>query len=242
MRRKTVLQIKTQEKFEEQFKNMPYFSALPGERELCQMFEVSRPTIRKVLDYLEEEGIIERVQGRGTFYLGNKMPIDYSEQASHGIGLYSILTYAGKITNSHVLQQDIEVPDKELTACLQLEKGELVFHLKRIRYVDGELYNMADDYIPFKLCPKMMEVDFSRASLMKTMEDYQITPYREEKTIEVVKADEMEAAYLNLKVGDPISVTRIKTYDKDETVIQYAVSKSDAYKSRFRVTSTVLPK
>jgi len=239
MRKKTNLQIQVQEEFEAKFKNKPYFSALPGERELCQMFNVSRPTIRKVLDCLEEEGVIERVQGRGTFYIGNKMPIDYSEKSNHGIGLYSILSYTGRITKSHVLKQDIEVPDKELATCLQIQEDELIFHLKRIRHVDGELYNLADDYIPFKLCPKLMEVDFSGASLMKTMEENQIIPFCEEKTIEIVKADAMEAAYLNLEVNAPISVTRIKTYDKNMNIIQYAVSKADAFKSRFRVTSTV---
>ena len=115
----------------------------------------------------------------------------------------------------------------------------MVFHLKRIRYVNGELYNMADDYIPLKYCPKIVEVDFSNASLMKTMEEYKIVPFREEKTIEVVKADAMEAAYLNLAAGEPITVTKIKTYDRNNRVIQYAISKSDAYKSRFHVTSTI---
>ena len=238
MEKKTILQAKVQEEFKKKFKDEPYFSALPGERELCQMFNVSRPTIRKVLECLEKEGIIERVQGRGTFYIGNKMPIDYSEQSKHGIGLYSVLSYAGKITSSRVLQQDIEVPGKELIMRLQIPENELVFHLKRIRYVDGELYNVVDDYIPLKLCPKLMEVDFAKASLMKTMEENNIIPFREEKTIEIFKANAMEAAYLNLQVGDPISVTRIKTYDKNMNMIQYAISKSDAYKSRFKVTST----
>ncbi len=238
MKKKTVLQAKVQEEFMKKFKDKPYFSALPGERELCQMFSVSRPTVRKVLDILDKEGIIERAPGRGTFYIGNKTPIDYSEQSNHGIGLYSVLNYAGKITSSRVLQQDIEVPGKELTMHLQIQKNELVFHLKRIRYVDGELYNVVDDYIPLRLCPNLMELDFGSASLMKTMEENQIIPFREEKTIEIFKANAMEAAYLNLQVDDPISVTRIKTYDKNMNVIQYAISKSDAYKSRFKVTTT----
>ena len=161
MKTRTLLQQQVQDSFKEKFKNQPYYSALPGERELCQMFDVSRPTIRKVLDYLEEEGIIERVQGRGTFYIGNKMPIDYSDQSNHGIGLYSILSYAGKITSSRVLQQDAELPTKKIAARLEIAEDEMVFHLKRVRYVNGELYNMADDYIPLKYCPKILEVDFS---------------------------------------------------------------------------------
>ena len=65
MEKKTILQAKVQEEFKKKFKDEPYFSALPGERELCQMFHVSRPTIRKVLECLEKEGIIETGNASG---------------------------------------------------------------------------------------------------------------------------------------------------------------------------------
>ena len=39
---------------------------LPGERELCQTHRASRTTIRKALDLLQAEGLIQRAPGRGT--------------------------------------------------------------------------------------------------------------------------------------------------------------------------------
>lgn len=220
------------------FANLEYYSLLPSERELCHIFNVSRPTIRKALEKLEMENIIVKIPGRGTFYIGSKVPIDYSDSNHNGLGLYSILNSVGKFTKSRVLQQDIEFSKPDVAVCLNISKTDMVFHLKRLRYVNEDLYSLADDYIPLKLCPNLIDIDFTNHSLFQTMEENHVIPYREDKNIEIRKADIKEATYLNLKEDDPISVTHIITYDKDSNIIQYATSKSDAYKSRFRIITT----
>ena len=220
------------------FSDFKHFSPLPSERKLSEIFDVSRPTIRKALEILEKENIIVRIQGKGTFYVGDKVPIDYSSPKHNGLGLSSILHSAGKITKNHVLQQDIEFPEPDVALNLNLSKDEMVFHLKRLRYVDDELYSLADDYIPLKICPDLINIDFTTHNLFKTLEAHNVIPYKEDIEIEIVKADIQEATYLNLKENDPISITRILTYDKNGNTIQYATSKSDAFKSRFRIITT----
>lgn len=233
------LHMKIQEAILQQFADSAYFSPLPGERELCQLFKVSRPTVRKALESLERSNLITRIQGRGSFYLGNKVPIDYSNTDAHGLGLSQVLSSAGKFTKSHVLRQVVEFPHADIAAYLNVQEEDMVFHLTRLRYVNDELYSLADDYIPLHICPKLIDIDFSKASLFRTLEEHKIVPYKEEKTIEVKRADVQEAAYLNLKKGDPLSVTRIITYDANGRIIQYATSKADAYKSRFRIITSI---
>jgi DNA-binding GntR family transcriptional regulator len=220
------------------FSNFEHYSPLPSERELCTIFNVSRPTIRKSLETLEMENVIIRIQGKGTFYLGNKVPIDYSDSNHNGLGLSSILNSFGKFTKNRVLQQAIEFPESDVTVYLNLSKNDMVFHLKRLRYVNDDLYSLADDYIPLKICPNLIDIDFTTHNLFTTLEENNVIPYKEDINIEIRKADIKEATYLNLKENDPISVTRIITYDKEGSIIQYATSKSDAYKSRFRMITT----
>lgn len=231
----TPLHLEIQNEMISYFSDFEYYSPVPSERELCNIFNVSRPTIRKALEKLEMENIIVRIQGKGTFYIGNKVPIDYSDSNHNGLGLSSILNSAGKFTKNRVLKQTVEFPKSDVAVNLNLTETDLVFHLKRLRYVNDDLYSLADDYIPLKACPKLIDIDFTEHNLFRTLEEYNVIPYKEDKNIEIRKADLKESTYLNLKENDPISVTRIITYDKDGNIIQYATSKSDAYKSRFRI-------
>lgn len=239
MKKMTPVQQQVKDNFLERFKNSPYNYLLPGERILCQMFNVSRPTLRKVMDNLEEEGLITRIHGKGSFYTGNKVSVDYSHSNTLGLGLSNVLHNNGGITRSHVLQQEIEFPSPEIATHLNIPEDEIVFHLKRQRFINDILYNLSDDYIPLQLCPELMHLDFTTRSLISTLEEYSIIPYKEEKTIEIKKADFQEAAYLQLFEKDPISITHIQTYDADGKIIQYATSKADAYKSRFHIISTI---
>ena len=42
---------------------------LPTEKELCDLYHVSRPTVRQALVGLESQNLVRREQGRGTFVL-----------------------------------------------------------------------------------------------------------------------------------------------------------------------------
>ncbi|MEG0377041.1 MAG: GntR family transcriptional regulator [Eubacterium sp.] len=237
----TLLYLDIQKEITSLFSDMDYYSPLPSERELSQMFNVSRPTIRKALENLEHDNMILRIQGKGAFYIGNKVSINHSNSENHGLGLFSILTSAGKITKNHVLQQIIEEPTPDISTYLNLKKGDLIFHLKRLRYVNDALYSLDDDYIPLHICPNLIDTDFTDHSLFETFKENNIIPSKEDKNIEFRRSDLQESAYLKLKKRHPVSVTRILSYDNDERIIQYGTSIADAYKSRFQIVSTINP-
>ena len=208
--RKRPLHERVRDEMERRFADLAYFSPIPGERELCQQLGVSRPTVRKALDLLAAENKIVRMQGRGSFYTGEKVPVDYAEAARGN-----------------------------LAAMLGLAGETLVFHLKRLRYVDERIYAVTDDYIPLALCPELVRVDFTSSGLLRTLEAHGVRPYAEDKTIEVIHASPEIALYLEVAEQAPIFVTRILTTDREGRVIQYATSQADAFRSRFRVRSTI---
>lgn len=236
--KKQPLHEKIRDAMEKQFADLAYFSPIPGERELCQMLGVSRPTVRKALELLEAENKIVRLQGRGSFYTGEKIPVDYSEAPQRGFGLAQMFSAEGRVTRSAVLQQVVEPARGNLAAMLGISEGTLIFHLKRLRYVDEKIYAVTDDYIPLALCPELVHTDFTQHGLLRTLEAHDVHPYAEDKTIEVLRATPEIALYLEVAEAAPIFVTRIQTTDREGRIIQYATSKADAFRSRFRVRST----
>lgn len=88
------------------YQNKPYYSPLPGERELCEIYKVSRPTVRKALEVLESEGCIVRFAGKGAFFIGNKQEESEDENpVSTNIAFYNQVRLRGDYTRSKVLSQ-----------------------------------------------------------------------------------------------------------------------------------------
>ena len=237
-KRRRPLHESVRDAMERQFADLAYFSPIPGERELCHQLGVSRPTIRRALDLLAAENKIVRMQGRGSFYTGEKIPVDYSEATMRGFGLAQMFSAEGRVTRSTVLQQVVETAHGNLAAMLGIAEETLVFHLKRLRYVDEKIYALTDDYVPLSLCPELMHLNFAEHGLLRTLEEHDVHPYAEDKTIEVIRATPETALYLEVPEEAPIFVTRILTTDREGRVIQYATSRADAFRSRFRVRST----
>ena len=56
--------------------------ALPSELELCQVYDVTRGTVRHALEALEREGLISRERGRGTFVTRRRVQLDLTRLCS----------------------------------------------------------------------------------------------------------------------------------------------------------------
>lgn len=221
-----------------EYEGAPYFSPMLSEREMCEKYHVSRPTIRKALQHLEGEGIIKVLRGKGAFFLGSGKLVESSfTMGRRKIGFYDQVVSQGSVPTSKVLTQDIQPADKLVAAKLKIKRGDPVFCLERVRYVDGEVFSVNSSRISYKLCPKLTEHDFSGdASLHHVLESYGHIPHHADRVIEVGHAGEYEAIHLGLSVGEPIAITHTETFDENGRVLEFAVTKHSAYKSRFEMT------
>lgn len=232
VKKKQLLYMQLRDSILADYKDKPYYSPLPGERELCDIYSVSRPTVRKALEILEDERCIIRLTGKGAFFIGNKEFVDANNDMRFSdIAFYNQVSLRGDYTSSKVLLQKIEIADKEVAVMLRLPKNAKVFHLERLRYINGKLYSLANAYIPYELCPELTEYDFSDRSLHNTLCQYGHVPFKADKTIEISKASEYDAMHLDLKPGDPISISSTVTYDEQGNMLEYAVTRADAYKT-----------
>ena len=205
---------------------------------MCEKYEVSRPTVRKALKLLEEEGTIRVLRGKGAFFMGADKFVENSFTVGRReISFYDQVIAQGKIPTSKVLTQDVQPADKVVAAKLKIKRGDPVFCLERVRYVDGEVFSVNSSRVPYKLCPGLTSHDFSgEVSLHHVLESYGLYPHHADRVIEIGHAGEYETIHLGLSIGDPIAITHTETIDEDGRPLEYAVTKHSAYKTRFEMT------
>ncbi|MDO4605437.1 MAG: GntR family transcriptional regulator [Helcococcus sp.] len=108
---------------------------LPSERELVQMFNVSRSTVRLTLRDLEERGLIYRLHGKGTFV----SPI-FIKQTNLG-NMYSFsnqMSTEGRRPTTKNISLELKIPPHGITQQLNLSNDEKTFVLMRLRLAQDE--------------------------------------------------------------------------------------------------------
>ena len=196
-------------RLEAQIKNGEYQAGdrLPSERELSELLNVSRITARQAIVSLEEDGLIYREQGRGTFVA--------EPRQRHLRGLTSFtedMLARGCQPSSRILVQELVAPSPEQARDLKLEEGELALHLVRLRLADGKPIALQSTYISQPLCPGIEHEDFSNQSLFAILrEKFDVYPMWTEVDVEALHASSEEAHLLEIKTGDPLLVVRGKT-------------------------------
>lgn len=105
---------------------------IPSERELCRQFDVSRITVRQAIAEAEKEGLLEAVQGKGTFVARPKIHQELQQITS----FKETMTMWGMVPRTNVIRIDSEPADLTIASVLGLTEGEPVLHLDLIGYGD----------------------------------------------------------------------------------------------------------
>ena len=108
-------------------------SQLPTEAELCEMLGVSRTVVREALRVLEDDGLVARRHGVGTFV--RNRPI--LKNLNFNFGITEMIESAGlKSGTSHLALQK-EVANQEKAEQLRVELGTPLLTVERVRTADG---------------------------------------------------------------------------------------------------------
>lgn len=182
---------------------------IPSERELMVMFDVSRITVRKAVEELEQEGYLYKVQGKGTYVKGDQNNQDLISITSCTQDVRRL----GMTPSRKVLQHLICLADKKRQRMLSLGDGDKVFRLARIYYADDEAINYTVTHLPYKYFPGLETHDFAQVSLYETLEkEYQVRIARAVRTVEAVIARDEISEYLDVEEGVPLLLFQCTTY------------------------------
>ncbi len=205
---------------------------LPTEQELQEMFGVSRITVTTALREMVKDGIIYRVQGKGTFVAKTKKELDIYKMVGTSIAENAYELHA---TGSHKLvEAKVELPGEKVSSILRLKENEKAVRIERIKYVDQQPFSVERTWLPEKLYPGILDKDLETVYIIQLMkEDYKIHLARNVMYAEPMLSDEKISRHLDVKKGSPILLWAVENYDGSGTSVGYTEAYIRGDRARF---------
>ncbi|MCT2534740.1 GntR family transcriptional regulator [Aquibacillus koreensis] len=210
-----------------------YGDLIPTEIQLGTMFDLSRTTVRQALTELVTEGVLERIQGKGTYVSYPKLePI-----RPDVTGFTQDMVDKGHIVSSIVHAQEFVKADEKLRRILNLQPNSEVYKLKRLRLVDGTVIGYHEAYLNHQIAPfvDFSKYDFSKDSLYQSLMKEGITWGESDETVEAGLASETYGDLLNIKSESPILKLSRTTRLEDGQPYEYATMVYRADKYRYSI-------
>jgi GntR family transcriptional regulator len=202
---------------------------LPSEKELMDMYKVSRLTARAAVNRLATERLVVKIQGKGTFVASPQ--ISYKMGSLYSMGEKILMNHYEIKTKVLVLKKII--PDKPIKSFLEILDNEKVIYLERIRYANETPFALIKSYLPYHYVPNLELLNLTDKSLYQTIEDfYHLQLHEAEEMIEAINADKITANLLEVKPGTPLLLNNRLTRLIDGNAIEYEIVqyRSDIYK------------
>ena len=176
---------------------------IPAERQLAVKFGVSRMTLRQAIKTLEEEGILERRLGSGTYVASQKV-----QEKMSGIMSFTEITQAnGQIPSSKLISYQIGKPSLSEKERLNLNPDSEVLRMERIRFADETPICYEVVTIPYHLVENLSKDDIS-THLYETLNKNGYRIGRVTEHISAAVANENDARLLNAKKGEALITRR----------------------------------
>lgn len=184
---------------------------LPSEAELMQQYGVSRITVRQAMQALEQQGLVVKIQGKGTFVA---TPKPYQE-LDRLQGLAEAMNAQGHAIDNRVLAIERQSATPEHARALRLEAGAPLTFLKRLRRLDGRPVSLDLTWLPRVLGDRVAEADLVHRDVFKILEqDLAIPLGHADLAFDTVAADLDLARWLDLDPGSPVLRIERLTHDR----------------------------
>ena len=188
----------------------PPGAPMPSDAELVAQFGVSRMTVTRALNELRAEGLIERVQGVGTF-------------AAHLVRVASTLrirdlheeiTARGHRHHAEVHVARQEAAGEAVAQRLGLAAGAPVFHTLIVHFEDGMALQCEDRHVNPGSAPDYLHNDFTQVTPTQYL--LQVAPFwQAQYSIEAALPTAREAKLLGIGRDEPCLVVQRRTVGKE---------------------------
>jgi GntR family transcriptional regulator len=180
---------------------------LPSEHDLAAHFGVSRVTMRGALNKLQQEGLILRQRGRGTFPRTARPPEPSPRELT---GLFETLMTMGRRTTVRVVEFGLGPAQADVARALAVATGDPVWRALRIRSHDGRPLAHLVTFVPEPVGRAFGRSELAEKPMLALLEESGVRIGDATQTISARLADGEVAQLLGVELGAPLlSVNRV---------------------------------
>jgi DNA-binding GntR family transcriptional regulator len=189
---------------------------LDGELALANQLGVSRPTLRRAIEYLVDRGFLVRRRAVGTQVVHPKVrrPVELSS-------LYDDLAASRKHPRTKVLSLATVPATDRVAHALGLEDGVEVVAMERLRYADDQPLAIMRNWLPVGLV-ELDDERLERAGLYQLMRAAGVGLHLASQTIGARGASAAEARLLEAARGEPLLTMERTTYNENGQPVELA--------------------
>ncbi|NTI63210.1 GntR family transcriptional regulator [Agrobacterium rhizogenes] len=207
--------------------------SIPSEAELSATYGVAVGTVRKAIDQLVADGVVERHQGRGT----------YVRRARFNSSLFRFFRFQSesgerRVPESRILRRESIAAPSAVASALRLREGDPVISLSRLRLIGGVPLLAEEIWLERSRFEALLTIDTSEfGDLLYPLyeERCEQVVVSAEETLTVEIAPPLQARLLGLDPGSPLVVIERVAFDLERRPIEWRRSRGPADRFRYHV-------
>ena len=186
---------------------------IPSEHQLAQYYNVSRSTIRTVVLRLVGEGLLYRVQGKGTYVSPPRTAMPFRT-----LGIREKLDLLLPTQYSIVTKARCEEPPEQVATLFHIKPGAQMFVLERLRFRTRSsttpiIYQY--NYMPIELGCRLNIASLSEGRLTHQLKDlFSLSPASMDEWLQAAGANAVEARELKIPLGSPVLIMDELSFDE----------------------------
>ncbi len=205
----------------------PPNTQIPSEQDLCELYNISRPTVRQAISELTNSGFLYKEKGKGTFVSGKKNIIDIKNFNGFTDSILDCKSPAEK----NII--DINVVDSSsvdlLNNIFNYNTGmpvATISYLSCINNQPNSVYSFNKSYIPVNLFPDIVaQLKDGKSSIDILRGKYPLIPDKSKSILEVIFADNNDSPILRVQPGQPLIRVQNTLFSKSGQCVEYVCSK-----------------
>ncbi len=212
---------------------LPPGSRIENEVSLAERLKLSRPTIRRAIQFLVDDGLIVRRRG-----IGSQVVHGQVTRGMELTSLYDDIQRGGSKAGTTVTSFENSPASAHVAQSLGVPLGTLVTEVARIRFADGVPMALMRNWIPQSVGTLSKEM-LDSTGLYQILRERGLVPQVAKQRISARKATQAEAAALDIESGAAVLTMERTAYDSMGRAIEHGehLYRTDLYSLEFTVVN-----